>query len=343
MKKRPQEYFYSSFASYFLAAAPLAYWVGGWAAVWTVTVLAILETSVSLDNAVVNATVLEHWNEHWRRLFLVFGLPIAVFGMRLIFPIAIVSTTTGIGMWDTVQLAVYKPDDYAHALMSVHHEVAAFGGTFLMMVALQFFIDADKEHHWIKSVEVIFSRLGKYEVAVEAGITLCALLGSASLLEGAEKHEFIIAGIWGFLTYIGAKSFGQLLSGSDEAGSKIVAQGIGGLLYLEVLDASFSFDGVIGAFAISNNLFIIMAGLGVGAMFVRSLTIYLVDKGTLGEYMYLEHGAFWAIAALAVIMLFGVTIKIPESVTGLIGAVLIGLSFWSSVRANKHELKTTIA
>lgn len=333
--RKPISYFYGSFAS-ILPAWAVGFWVDGFAGVWTVTVLAVLEMSLSLDNAVVNATVLENWNYFWRNLFLLVGLPIAVFGMRLIFPVLIVSATTGMGMWEAFQLALHKPDDYAAALISAHHEVAAFGGAFLMMVALQYFIDEEKNLHWLTPVERVFASFGKYEVAVEAGITLTVLMVTATMLDGVEKSEYIVAGVYGFITYIAAKAGGQLLSGSEETG-KYVAQGIGGLLYLEILDASFSFDGVIGAFAITNNLLIIMAGLGVGAMFVRSLTIYLVDKGTLGEYRYLEHGAFWAIIALAVIMFVGVKIEIPETVSGFIGVVFIGLAFWSSVRANSKD------
>ena len=118
----------------------------------------------------------------------------------------------------------------------------------------------------------------------------------------------------------------------------VVAKGgLGAFLYLQVLDASFSFDGVIGAFALSSNLFIIALGLGIGAMFVRSMTIMLVEKGTLAEYRYLEHGAFYAILALAAIMLLAVRFHIPETITGLIGAGLIGLSFVASTRANKRD------
>src|SRR5207245_6010504 len=73
-------------------------------------------------------------------------------------------------------------------------------------------------------------------------------------------------------------------------------------LYLEVLDASFSFDGVVGAFAITSDPIIIAIGLGIGAMFIRSLTVYLVKKGTLAEYVYLEHGALYAIGALAILL-----------------------------------------
>ena len=78
--------------------------------------------------------------------------------------------------------------------------------------------------------------------------------------------------------------------------------GLGAFLYLEVLDASFSFDGVIGAFALTNNILLIAIGLGVGAMYVRSMTIMLVERGTLAQFRYLEHGAFYSIFALSIVM-----------------------------------------
>ena len=113
--------------------------------------------------------------------------------------------------------------------------------------------------------------------------------------------------------------------------------GLGAFLYLEVLDASFSFDGVIGAFALTQNLFVIAIGLGIGAMYVRSMTIMLVERGTLAEYRYLEHGAFYAIVALAVIMFIQPLVHIPEVVTGLGGATLIGISLLSSIRWNRKN------
>jgi hypothetical protein len=113
-----------------------------------------------------------------------------------------------------------------------------------------------------------------------------------------------------------------------------VRSGIMGLLYLEVLDASFSFDGVIGAFALSNDIFIIMIGLGIGAMFVRSLTIYFVEKKTLTEFKYLEHGANYAIVTLAFVMFYKIFGDISEVIVGTIGVLFIGLSAWHSIKDN---------
>ncbi|WP_047787819.1 DUF475 domain-containing protein, partial [Variovorax paradoxus] len=130
---------------------------------------------------------------------------------------------------------------------------------------------------------------------------------------------------------------GGLLDSSQQTLQAGTKGGLGAFLYLEVLDASFSFDGVIGAFALTHNLFVIAIGLGIGAMYVRSMTIMLVERGTLAEYRFLEHGAFYAIIALSVIMFVQPLVHIPEVVTGLGGATLIGISLWSSIRWNRHN------
>ena len=121
----------------------------------------------------------------------------------------------------------------------------------------------------------------------------------------------------------------------------MIAQGVkrGGLvcfLYLELIDASFSLDGVLGAFAISSDVIIIMIGLGIGAMFVRSLTIMLVEKKVLKQFLYLEHGAHWAIGALSVIMLLTTVREVPEVITGTLGLVFILWALFSSIMYNKN-------
>ena len=111
--------------------------------------------------------------------------------------------------------------------------------------------------------------------------------------------------------------------------------GLISFLYLELIDASFSLDGVLGAFALSKDVIIITIGLAIGAMFVRSLTIMLVEKKTLAKFIYLEHGAHWAIGALSVLMLISTVEEIPEVVTGGIGLGFIVAAFISSIVHNR--------
>ncbi|HEY8100603.1 MAG TPA: DUF475 domain-containing protein [Burkholderiaceae bacterium] len=329
-------YFTSSFVFCALAMAA-GYFIGGVQAVITVLFLTILETSLSFDNAVVNAGVLDSWDAAWRKRFLVWGMLVAVFGMRLIFPLVIVGIAGHIGPFHAVYLALNQPLEYSRILTSAHPQIAAFGGTFLMMVFFDFFIARHKTEHWLQAIEKPLTRLGKME-AIEAALTLVALIFTSKMIDNQIRSTFIEAGIWGIITYITIKGLGALInSEQSDVTQHVVKQGIGGFIYLELLDASFSFDGVIGAFAMTNNLFIITLGLGAGAMFVRSFTLLLVDSGTLTRYRYLEHGAFWAIGALAILMLIGVSWHISEMVTGLLGAALIAASFGSSILANRKQ------
>ena len=334
MTRSPLSYFTSSFIFCALAVA-VAYAVGGLKAALTVLFLVVLETSLSFDNAVVNAGILKNWDEVWRRRFLTWGVPIAVFGMRLVFPLLVVGVVGHMNPLRTIEMAVYAPAEYGRLLESAHHQIAAFGATFLMMVFFNFFVAKHKTEHWLQLIEKPLTRLGKME-AIEAAMTLVALLLASRLLDGAERGEFIEAGIWGIVVYILSKGLAALLGGEEGVESQVVRQGVGGFLYLELIDSSFSFDGVVGAFALTNNLLFILLGLSAGAMFVRSFTLLLVDNRTLIRYRYLEHGAFWAIGALAVLMLVGAGLAIPEAVTGLLGAALIGASLGSSIMANRQ-------
>ena len=297
-------------------------------------VLGVLEVSLSFDNAVVNATVLRDMSPFWRKMFLTWGILIAVFGMRILFPLLIVAIAAQLGPVEAVRLALADPARYETIITDAHVGIAAFGGAFLAMVGLKFFFDADKEVHWIAAFERRLVKFSDVE-AVEIAVVLLALFGVSQLLPAEDALTFLIAGICGVLTFVGVDALGSLLKGSGDTLKTTARSGLAAFLYLEVLDASFSFDGVIGAFALSNNLIVIALGLGIGAMFVRSMTVFLVERGTLAQYRYLEHGAFWAILALAAIMLASARWHIPEVITGLIGAVLIGLSLWWSIRHNK--------
>jgi hypothetical protein len=303
-------------------------------------VLGVLEVSLSFDNAIVNATVLKDMDEVWRRRFLTWGILIAVFGMRLVFPLIIVAVAAGIGPLSALSMALFSPDEYAAILgaKTVHAGIMGFGGAFLLMVGLKYFFDADKEIHWIHAVESKLQRFSAIESA-EIAIVLLAIGGvGVALLERsvAEAAAFAVSGAFGLATYVIVEGFGNYMEAKNAA-SGVAKAGLGAFLYLEVLDASFSFDGVIGAFALTTNLIVIALGLGIGAIFVRSMTVMLVDSGHMSEYRYLEHGAFWAILALGGTMFAQTLAHVPEVVTGLTGAILIGLALRSSVKANRLE------
>jgi len=301
--------------------------------VWIVIVLGVLEVSLSFDNAVVNAAVLKDMPPIWRKRFLTWGMVIAVFGMRVIFPLAIVAIAAKLGPLAAVKLAAENPSEYERIITSAHVGISGFGGTFLAMVGLTYFFDQDKEVHWIGFVEQWLAKLAAVE-AIQIAIVLLALYGVSLLLPNEEAFTLLKAGIFGLLAFLVVEAISSVLEPEGQSGT-VVRAGIAGFLYLNMLDSAFSFDGVIGAFALSNNIFIIALGLGIGAMFVRSMTVLLVERGTLSEYRYLEHGAFWAILILSAIMLLSARFEIPEVITGFIGAVLIGLSLWGSARYNR--------
>lgn len=308
---------------------------GGLAAVILVLLLGVMEVSLSFDNAVVNASVLKEMDAKWRQIFLTVGILIAVFGMRLVFPILVVAIATGSGMWSVFQLALSHPEEYARHLGDAHTGIAAFGGMFLLLVFLSFLFDEGKELHWLGKIEELLSKLGKLDsfgIVVALGVLL---LTQAFLpLDMSQRLSIMVAGAGGVGLYVAVDSLGGFFESEEEAGAaEAIAKrsGVMGFLYLEVLDASFSFDGVIGAFAITRDVVIIMLGLAIGAMFVRSLTVYLVEKGTLDEYVFLEHGAHYAIGALAFIMLGSIVWHISEVVTGLIGVGFIVAAIGSSV------------
>ena len=311
---------------------------------WIVVVLSILEVSLSFDNAVVNASVLDEMDEIWQRRFLTWGMLIAVVWMRIVFALAIVAIASGLGPMEALDLSLNDPKRYEEIVSSAHVGIAGFGGAFLAMVGLSFFFDGEKDVHWIAWIEEKLSVFSNVKAA-EIAILLVVIYLVSGLLAPAEALTFMISGTLGIVTFIAVEALGTLLEMREQAlaaQGAVVRSGLGGFLYLNILDASFSFDGVIGAFALSNNMVIIALGLSIGAMFVRSMTIMLVQKGTLAEYRYLEHGAFWAIIALGGIMLMSAKFHIPETVTGLIGAVLIGLSLWWSVRHKRKFPETEI-
>ncbi len=358
--------------SYIVTALSLvvAFIYGSWSAVVLAAILGILEVSLSFDNAVINATILERMSEFWQKMFLTVGVVIAVFGMRLLLPLLIVYFAAGLPPVEAFQLAMNPPADgaayfpdgspsYQTLLTDAHPIIAAFGGMFLLMLFLNWLFE-EKEHHWLTWLERPLAKAGRLDSMAILVACLILLVTSETLAEDAETVLF--AGLTGLVVYLAVNGLGAFFENAEHVGegadgdpetnvdrepsatgrntALVKAAGKAGFflfLYLEVLDASFSFDGVIGAFAITSDPIIIALGLGlIGAMFVRSLTVYLVRKGTLSEYIYLEHGAHWAIGALAIILFISIGVHISEFITGLLGVAFIGAALVSSIRRNSR-------
>jgi hypothetical protein len=323
--------------------------LGGGQAAALVAILAVLEISLSFDNAVINATILGRMSPAWQRVFLTLGVLIAVFGMRLIFPIVVVSLTAHLNPYDVFDLALNQPHDYADKLHDAHPAIAAFGGIFLFMIFLDFMFDNERDVQWLRWLEEPLRKIGELDV-IPIVIALVGLLVVGEAFAGDHTEQVLVAGVAGLAVYLAVRGLGEFFEargvgadGDDDeeaASGPSVAEATGKaafflFLYLEVLDASFSFDGVVGAFAISQNIFIIAAGLGIGAMYIRSLTVFLVRQGTLSEYVFLEHGAHYAIGALAVILAISIETDVPEIITGLIGVAFISLALVTSIRQRR--------
>jgi len=316
----------------------------GWLAGWVTLVLLALEISLSFDNAVVNARVLERLTPAQQSFFLTWGLVIPVFGVRFLGPLVLVALSGGVSIAKAFDAAVNDPATYHSLLMEAEPKILAFGGMFLLMVFLRYFIDDAKTIHWVSRIETRLSQIGRVD-SIAVALALIVLLVVASLLPSDHRGEVMVAGGVGLVLQIICTSLADFFGGEEEAVGRLAAQGgLASLIYLELLDASFSLDGTIGAFAITNKLPLILTGLGLGALFIRSLTVMLTREKALEHLIYLEHGAHYAIGALGGLMLLGVGLSVqhqhvPEWLSGLIGVVLLALSLWDSLR---HSRRTQI-
>lgn len=338
------------------AALGAGYAYGGFKGLYLLLVLAVLEVSLSFDNAVINASILKRMSPFWQRMFLTIGILVAVFGMRLLFPLLIVWATAGLDPVRAMELALHPPPQgalefpdgspsYQKLVMAAHPQIAAFGGIFLLMLFLDF-VFYDREIKWLKWIEIPFARLGRLG-QVSLVVTGLVLVGVGTQLTHSpdEAATVLTAGLLGMVTYLVVNGLSRAFrpSETEAAGAATGWAGLTLFLYLEVLDAAFSFDGVTGAFAITSDPVVIALGLGlVGSMFVRSITIYLVNQEALGRYAYLEHGAHWAIGALAVIMLGSIEprFEVPEAVTASVGVVFIAAALGWSILRNRRDART---
>lgn len=310
----------------------IGYFLGP-AAFLTALLLIILEVTLSFDNAVVNARVLARMSKKWQDRFFTWGILIAVVGTRLVLPILIVSASLFMSPWAVAKLAAFAPGEYANLLEGAKYAIYAFGGSFLLMVALKYFFNSAKTTHWLRVVERHLTKWGRIE-AIEIGIALVIITSISFLVPAVAQATVLASGLIGVILFILMQ--GITSSFSVEAESMTVAKsGLALFMYLEVLDAAFSLDSVVAAFALTTSLPIIVAGLGIGAWFVRSITIYLVRRKTLDTFAFLEHGAHWAILGLALCMFAGLVFHVPEVIVGTIGLAFILASYWSSLRYRK--------
>ncbi len=314
------------------------------------TTLTILELSLSFDNAVVNALILVNMPPLWRKRFLTWGMLIAVFGVRFIFPILIVFATTDLSLVESFSLAINDPAEYEKVIMASHHIVMAFGGVFLLMIFLSFLFNENKDVHWIASIEKYASRWASIgDLKILIAILTVAVIGFYApseisidnVLTKIDKADIVLPMIYGILLFLCIEFLRGILEDDGEkhdsndseterekiehvANSKLAKGGLASFIYLELIDMSFSFDGVLGAFA------------------VRNLTILMVDRGTVAEYKYLEHGAMWSIGLLAISMIVQIFTHLPHGLIIAFAIIPIAIAFIQSVRENKLNGENSI-
>lgn len=313
--------------------------LAGPTALLPVIALALIEITFSFENAVLNSQVLSTMNKVWQMVFLTAGIAVAVFGVRLVLPLFMVSSTTGDSLRHVLDLALHNPDKYAQELHHAYPVIAAFGGVFLLMIGLRFFGEK-KEILWWNKVESHLADFNQPWWISVGGAAVAVLFIRLFLSHG--NNQIIWAAVFGALTFMVIKFVSELLMKHQAKQMKRSNKhhhtaGFVQFLYLELLDASFSFDGVIAAFAITKDVLLIAAGLGIGAIYVRSMTVHLLKQGTLAHYRYLIHGAHYAILSLSILLILSISIKIPELITGFLGLIIIGFSIQSSRNHNKKE------
>lgn len=305
-------------------------------------ILVAVELAFSFDNAIINAKILANLSPFWQKMFLTVGVVIAIFGMRVVFPLLIVMVTAHLPWGTVLELALHNPKEYAEKLDLAHSSISAFGGSFLLMLALHFFMDDERQVLWLKRIERPLMKLARWWVPAVACVIIVGLF--AVLPANHHPAETLRAGLGGIVLFLAINLFTDWIGRyaerktgiSPNTKSAIKQTGVVAFLtfmYLQVLDASFSFDGVIGAFAITNEIVLIAAGLGIGAIWVRSMTVYMVRKGTLDSYKFLEHGAHYAVFVLAMTMFISLLTEVPEFITGVLGLGLIFASIVASRQA----------
>lgn len=306
-------------------------------------ILIVIEITFSFENAIINAKIVSTLSNFWQTMFLTVGILIAVVGMRIVFPIVVVALSAQLSWNEVLSLAISNPEAYSKALEIAHPTIAAFGGMFLTMLALHFFFDKHRKIMWLKAVELPMLKAAKGKPMLYVLVAVPILLLIWLLPANHHPTETLVAGSLGILIYLVMHGLAEHFGKSQVVKGNVKKAGLAGFLgflYLEVLDASFSLDGVIGAFAVTDDVILIAAGLGVGAIWVRSLTVHMVRTGTLHKYKYLEHGAHYTIAVLAATMLLGIFFDFPEVIAGVAGIGLIGAAITTSIKEHNQQVAT---
>ena len=293
----------------------------------TVIGLCIFETISSIDNAIINAQVLSTMGAKMRRWFLVWGLLLAVFVVRGILPWLIVwLASPGFGPIEALT-ATFSSDESVKAAMERSTPILlSGGGVFLVLLFLHWLFLEDKEFGIIG--EKFFYDRGIWFYAV-ASVFLCVVIW-----ESLKLADPMVA----FSAAVGSSAFfithGFRANAEESERRMLEDRGMSDMskvLFLQVIDATFSIDGVIGAFAFTRSVPLILLGNGLGALVVRQLTVSNIDR--IRRYRYLQNGAMYSILFLGAVMIaesFGA--HIPFYVSPILTIGSVAFFFWKSCR-----------
>jgi hypothetical protein len=295
------------------------------AALLTIAGLVLFETIVSIDNAIINAEVLSTMSQRARRWFLTWGLFVAVFLIRGLLPWLMVwLATPGLGPIEALTATFSSDPVVVEAIETAAPILLAGGGTFLIFLFLHWLF-VEPKHFGLRGERFILER-GVWFYAV-ASITLLVIVWLTIRMDPMMAFSAVV-GSTGFFIVSGFRM-------NAEAAEKRLTEGNlsdwSKILYLEIIDATFSIDSVIGAFAFTLSVPLIIIGTGIGALVVREVTVRHVDQ--VRRYPFLKNGAMYSIGVLGTIMMldaFGV--HIPPWVSPVITFALVGFFLWKSIR-----------
>lgn len=303
----------------------------------TVLGLAIFEVITSIDNAIINAEVLTTMSQKARKWFLTYGILIAVFMVRGLLPLIIIwAANPGIGPMGALT-ATFSNDPHVKEAIEASSPILLIGGgTFLIFLFFHWLFLEPKNFGLIG--ERFFQKQGAWFFAI------VSVLLSVIVWQALHTHPLLAFGaVLGSSAFFIIHGFRQY---AEEQEKKLVQGGNGmsdlsKLMYLEILDSTFSIDGVIGAFAFTFSVPLILIGNGLGAVVLRQLTISNIDR--IKKYKYLKNGAMYSILALGVIMLLdSFDIHIPHWLSPLITMGTVGY-FFNKSRLDMKTIQATFA
>ena len=288
----------------------------------------MFETITSIDNAIINAEVLQTMKEKARRWFLLWGFIIAVFAVRGLLPWLIVwLTTPDLGPWGAVT-AAWNGDPKVKESVEMSAPIILIAGGVFMILLFFHWLFMETKNYGLRG-EKFFHEKGVWFFAVASAL-LAVIVWFALKQNPMMAFGAVIGSTVFFITHGFKQNAEQKEKELMSAGFSDTAK----IFYLEVIDATFSIDGVLGAFAFTMSVPLILLGNGLGAFVVRQLTISNMDK--IKKYVFLKNGAMYSLLLLGLIMIFdSFGLHIPSWISPLATVSVVGCFFWKSKRHNK--------